>query len=279
MGLLSGMEMFGLDKFKNADVMENMAMETKREVSVAEKKEETPFSEEEALFDKHYTCPVCDFTFVTRSVRAGKVRLIDHDTDLRPIYRGMDVLKYDVICCEKCGYSALVRYFGKLTVKQTRAIRDTIGNSFSGINNKARIYTYDDAISRYKLALLTAMVKNSKQSERGYICLKLAWLYRGKLEEVGDKAPNVEELKLGELECLTNAYEGLYTALSTEPLPIAGMDENTLKYVLADIARKLKKYEESIKLLGQVILSRTTNDRLKKMALELKDMIKEEVQK
>ena len=278
MGLLSGMEKFGLSKFKNANVMEEVAEEVKPAKIQVEEKKEPPFNEEDVLFDKHYTCPVCDYTFTTRSVRAGKVRLLNHDTDLRPIYGKMDVLKYDVISCEKCGYSALIRYFGKLTVKQSRAIKETVGNSFSGISNKNRVFTYDDAISRYKLALLTAMVKNAKQSEKAYICLKLAWIYRGKLESLDKNDSQRDDIYKEELECISNAYDGLLSALSNEPLPIAGMDENTLKYVLADLARRLKKYEESIKLLGQVIISKTTNDRLKKMALDMKEVLKQEVE-
>ena len=41
--------------------------------------------------------------------------------------------------------------------------------------------------------------------------------------------------------------------------------------------RKLKKYDESIKLLGDVITSKSTNSRLKDEALKLKEIIKEEV--
>ena len=46
------------------------------------------------IFDKTYTCPVCDKGFKTKTVKTGKVKLISADTDLRPKYQHMDSLKY-----------------------------------------------------------------------------------------------------------------------------------------------------------------------------------------
>lgn len=235
--------------------------------------------ESDMLFDKHCKCPVCDVTFTSRSVRAGKVRLMEHDTDLRPLYDKVDALKYDVITCENCGYSALPSYYGKLTVKQAKSIKTEVGDKFREIDNKKKIYSYDDAVMRYKLALLTAMVKNSKAGEKGHICLKMAWIYRGKRESIKENDIVYASLYDAEMECIDNAYKNLTTALSNEPLPIAGMDEYTLKYVIADLARKLEKYDEAVKLVGQVLLSKSANSRLKKKALELKECLKKEIKK
>ncbi len=279
MGLLSGMEMVGLDEFKNADVMSVSGKETKTAKNQSEEKKEIVINEEDILFDKHYKCPVCDVTFTSRCVRAGKVRFMEHDTDLRPLYDKVDILKYDVITCENCGYSALPRYYGKLTVKQAKNIKTAVGDKFRGIDNKKKFYSYDDAVMRYKLALLTAMIKNSKSGERGYICLKMAWIYRGQRESMKENDAVSASLYDAEMECIANAYDGLMTALSSEPLPIAGMDEYTLKYVIADLARKLEKYDDAVKLVSQILLSKSANSRLKKKALELKECLKKEIKK
>ena len=79
------------------------------------------------------------------------------------------------------------------------------------------------------------------------------------------------------MDCIKNAYDGFVLAISNEPFPIAGMDENTLKYIMADLARKLKKYEESARLLSAVLTSKSANHRLKDAALELKELIKRDV--
>lgn len=46
---------------------------------------------------------------------------------------------------------------------------------------------------------------------------------------------------MDERECLKNAYEGFLKAISSEAFPMAGMDENTLQYLLADLAREAWK--------------------------------------
>lgn len=274
MGLFSGMEKFGLGKYNGAHIIE----EEKNDADEKGKAVKPKLTEEDCLFDKHFTCPVCDYPFSTRFVRAGKLKLSSKDTDMRPIYEVMDPLKYDIITCDKCGYSSLIKYFGKLSTRQMRDIRDEVGNNFSGIDNSMSVYSYEDALVRYKLALVCAMVKKAKNSELGYICLKTSWIYRGMRESLSeDERDKADALYRDELECVENAYETFSKALSNEPLPIAGMDENTLKYLLAELARKLKKYDDAARMIGSVITSRSTGDRLKDQALTLKDQIKAEM--
>lgn len=274
MGLFSGMEKFGLGKYNGAHIIE----EEKADADDKEKAAKPKVTEEDCLFDKHFTCPVCDYPFSTRFVRAGRLKLSGKDTDMRPIYEIMDPLKYDIITCDKCGYSSLIKYFGKLSTRQMRDIRDEVGNSFSGIDNSLSVFSYEDALVRYKLALICAMVKKAKNSELGYICLKTSWIYRGMRESLPeDKKDEADALYADELECVENAYETFSKALSNEALPIAGMDENTLMYLLAELARKLKKYDDAARLIGSVITNRSTSDRLKDQALTLKDQIRAEM--
>lgn len=276
MGILSGLEKFGLGQFKDAKIAREE--NTKNSFSGTAATERPKLTEEDCLYDKHYKCPICDVNFTARSVRAGKLKMSSKDSDLRPVYEVMDPIKYDAIACDKCGYAALTRYFGKLTTTQIRSIREQIGGSFSGMESQGNIYSYQDALYRYKLALACAIVKNAKNSERGYICLKMSWLYRGfRLSEDVKDEELKKALEAEELECAGNAYELLTDALSNEAFPIAGMDENTLKYLLAELGRKLKKYDEAVKLISGVITSRAVADRLKDQALTLRDRIKEDM--
>lgn len=281
MGLFSDMGRFGLGEYENTEVLKRK--KRKAAVSKGSTQEEPAINpverEKEALFDKNYTCPVCDCSFKVKSIRVGKVKLTDKDTDLRPIYDGIDPIKYDVIVCDKCGYSALTRYFGKLSTRQMKDIYDNIGSHFHGIDNTVDMYTYDDAIARYKLALITAVVKRAKNSERAYISMKLAWILRGKRLTLKRGDAEIKELYANEMECIKNAYEGFCDAISSELFPIAGMDENTLQYVMADMARRLRKYDEAVKLLGRIITSKDVSPRLKEQALTLKELIKEELKK
>ncbi len=282
MGLFSGLGKYGLSKYEDAKVIEEKHDNKKNlnkllaENTVQKTPEEI---EKDALFDKNITCPVCDLRFSAKCIRAGKVKLSKKDTDLRPIYEKIDPLKYDVLTCDNCGYSALTRYFGKLAVRQIRDISSQIGENFSGIFHEGDLYTYDEAILRYKLALITTIVKKAKNSERGYTCLKYAWVLRGKRETLKADDPQYKELYDDEMESIKNAYECFKLAMENEQFPIAGMDEYTLKYVMADLARKIGKYDDCVRLIGSIITSKTAPDRLKERALFLKEMLKEDTKK
>lgn len=283
MGIFSAMDGLGLGDFAGRKILEGNDGGFGKQGTKGDEPEKTPEElEKETLFDKTYECPICNLTFKTKCVRVGRARLESKDTDLRPIYNHVDPIKYDVVTCDKCGYSALSRYFGKLVTRQIRDISEEIGSKFHGIEPAASkdIFTYDDAITRYQLALVTAIVKKAKNSERAYTCLKYAWVLRGKRQYLAAKPEGIkpEENKAlyqDEMECLKNAYEGFIKAVSSETFPIAGMDENTLNYLMADLARRLGKYEEALRLLAMVITSRSAPSRMKDEALKLKELIRE----
>jgi len=276
MGLFSGLEQFGLGKYSNAKLIE----EKKNEIKLDEDGKQIPkLKEEDVLYDKRITCPVCDIGFTTKTVRAGKIKLIGKDTDLRATYEVADPHKYDVIACENCGYAALGKYFGKLSTRQMRDIKDQVGTNFKGISNNKDLFTYDDALLRYKLALVCSIVKHAKASEKGYTTLKMAWILRGKRLSLKPNDPTIKQLYEEEMECISNSYECFVEALANEMMPIAGMDESTIKYLMAELARKLKKYDESAKLLAEVITSKATPTRLKEEALNVKEMLKEDIKK
>ena len=61
------------------------------------------------VYDKKIECPVCMKEFTTKIVKTGKARFKGSEMDLRPIYEGVDTIKYDVYMCPHCGYSAVSR--------------------------------------------------------------------------------------------------------------------------------------------------------------------------
>lgn len=277
--LFSGLEAFGLGKMSDLEVYAPEDKSSKKPGEGAES-EEKKVVEADLIFDKSYTCPVCDKEFKAKTVKTGKVKLISADTDLRPKYQLVDSLKYDAIVCPHCGYSALNRFFNYMTSAQAKLIKEQISSSFKGIGTDGEVFSYDDAIARHKLALVNTIVKKSKLSERAYTCLKTAWLLRGKAESL--TAENAEtnkdtivQLQKEELEFLTNAYEGFLEAFSKELFPMCGMDENTMTYLVADLARRVGKYEESSRWISKVLIARDANERIKTKARELKELLKQ----
>lgn len=255
--LFSGLEELG---FKNLDSIDLYNQEnTKENQNDASVKNEV--SSENFLYDKSYICPVCGNNFKAKAVKVGKTRLVSKDTDLMPRYENINPLFYDVIICPRCGYSAMIKYFDKIRDEQALLIKSKITPRF-----KARIYpdTYDIdiAIERYKLALLNAVVKNAKSSEKAYICLKTAWLYR--IKESSD-----EEQKF-----IEQALIGFKEAYEKEAFPVCGMDRFTLMYLIGELSRRLGNDHEALLWFGKVIVSPNINPRLKELARDQKDLIK-----
>mgnify|MGYP001659968883 FL=1 len=281
MGLFSGLEKFGLGKLEKMDVFEE---EKKRDAVEHPKQDQKPqIQEEDLLFDKSFTCPVCDEEFHSKMVRTGKVKLLSADSDLRPKYQLVDSLKYDALVCPHCGYAALSRFFKFMLPAQAKMIRENITANFKGIDTSASTYSYDDAIMRHQLALANAVVKKAKTSEKAYTCLKMAWLYRGKAEnlpkDIKDYQTQIIELKKQELELLKNACEGFKSAYSKETFPMCGMDEITMMYLIADLCRRIGHFDESKRWISSVLTSRGANERIKNKARDLKDMVEKDVER
>lgn len=274
--IFSGLENLGLKNIEKVDIFQKKS-DKKKEQQTAEKevKKAGP-TEEELIFDKSYTCPVCNFVFKSKMVRTGKVRLVGADSDLKPKYEGVDSLKYDAVLCPRCGYAALNRYFNFVMSSQAKEIRENVSVNFKYQPETGGIYTYDDALLRHKMALFNAVVKNAKNSERAYTCLKMAWLCRGKremLEEEGGKKEEIEALVNEEKELLTNAYEGFEAAFSKEDFPMCGMDQYTMQYLLAELARRIGKIDEAKRYVSKVLVARGAQKRIKDRAFDLKEKL------
>ncbi|UYJ39881.1 MAG: DUF2225 domain-containing protein [Lachnospiraceae bacterium] len=285
MGLFSGLEKMGLGKLDKLEVFEedskkNAAKPGQPGTAATQKHKVT---EEDLLFDKSYTCPVCDNEFHSKMIRTGKVKLLSADTDLRPKYQLVDSLKYDALVCPECGYASLSRFFKFMMPAQAKLIRENISKNFSGLPKTGSTYTYDDAILRHQLALANAIVKKAKNSEKAYTCLKMAWLYRGKAEtlpkETKDYDKTIKELKKEETELLSKAYDGFMTAFSRESFPMCGMDEMTVTFLVAELARRTGKYEESGRWISKVLTSRSANERIKNKARDIKELLNEDKKK
>ena len=120
----------------------------------------------------------------------------------------------------------------------------------------------DDAIERYKLALLCAVVRQCKNGEKAYICMKLTWLYKIK----GKEAKN--EKKFAQL-----AIQGFASALLEERLPIMGLEESTILYLIAAFSKFIGDQKNALKILSKVITSPRSSDKIKDRARDLKDEI------
>ncbi len=280
MSILSGLDSLGLGKLSSLDLYDS----DERLAEAAEEKAKPDqnrkalklMSEGDYIFQKTYVCPVCDREFKSPTVRANKARLMDTDMDLRPKYYQVDPLKYDAVSCPYCGYAALTRYYDQLTYPQARLIRENISANFKPMETK-EIFSYDDAIVRHQLALGNAMVKRARASEKAYICLKTAWLIRGKIETFDFEADShnggVFEAEEQEKELIKSAMEGFLAARQNETPPICGMDKVTIDYLVGALAYECGEIEIAAKMVGNVLSNKGAGKRMKDMARELKEKV------
>ena len=276
-GLLDGLGEMGLKNLEGMDLYEKPAA---KEIEKTEKKQAAApvVKETDFLFDKAFDCPVCGNKIKARTLRSGRARVVRTDTDLRPVYENIEPLKYEPVVCSKCGYSALARFFPSLTKSQVNEIQEKISKAFQAAIADQEVYSYEEALYRYKLCLANAIVKNAKASEKAYICLKAGWLTRSWQESLAaDKTPENEKkceaLKVQETEYLKNAMEGFLAARQTEDYPMCGMDEITVEFLLSVLSMEYGNLDTASRLISTIIASPAANTRMKDKARDVKDMI------
>ncbi len=131
----------------------------------------------EALYEKTILCDQCNTQFQTSKVRSSTVRLKKTDSDFCTYYEGVHPWYYDVRVCPNCG-SASTEKFDVAFTNITRAIfNDKIGGSWQ-IKSFAGERTAEQAVQCYKLALLSAQIREERDLIQAQLCHRIAWLYR-----------------------------------------------------------------------------------------------------
>lgn len=266
------LESFGL-KEESIQIFEPII---KEEEPVLQEKKEQKLEEINFLYDGTRTCPVCENIIKDRLVKTARIRLSKTDLDLRPIYDAMDPSKYDVVICNRCGYAAIRKVFNHITPGKILLIRKKISPHFIG-KEYPLIYDYDIAIERFKLALFNAISIEAKDSEKAYVCLKIAWLYRGKAELLMGQSNQEQEViscQSEETRFIQYSLEGFMRAYTQERFPVLDLDELTIQFLIGELSRLVGLYDQSIEWVSKVIIDTKASRRLKERARESKLLAK-----
>ena len=266
MGLLSGLEALGIG------VNTQKITPDHRPVFIKKKKKhiKSEHGEKAFLYEKRYVCPVCDREFEALRVKTSSLKLVGRDDDLRPRYEDIDPLKYDIVFCPRCGYSALADSYEQLMPYQRRWIYEGVAMHFHYENPHNEEYSYDEAYVHYQFALLCAMVGGAKASVKARLCLKMAWLIRGKAETINPRLPVYEKrqkaLRAKELEALRLALVGFEKARNYEGYPVAGLGQTALDMLMSSLSMEVGDPETSVALLQGIIASKAVKDKVKEKA-------------
>lgn len=249
--LFADLKDLGFDNVDNVTIYDEQKKQEKASVQEEEKS---------VLFDRKLKCPVCRSNITVRAIRASSIRRLSQDTDLMVRYSGYNPMFYDAWVCVKCGYAGLSSQFNDVSYKQEKDIKKQICSKWKPKKYPPE-YDIDTSIERYKLALLNAIVKNAKVSDKALICLKLAWHYR------------LKEDKQNEKSFLKQALQGFENAYEKESFPIAKMDEPTLSYLIGELYRRLGDNKTALIWFGRVLANRAAKNKIKDMAREQKYLI------
>lgn len=217
---------------------------------------------QDVLYDKSYTCPVCDHSFKSKAIRVNTNKAESSDIDLCPHYSVINPLLYDAILCPECGYCTLSKNFDRILPTQATWIKEQYTNSYKK-RHFGEFTSLEDAIIKHQLALVCAIIKKAKLGEQGYIALHIAWLYR----DLNDSQ--------NEHLYLERAYTALSKALQSEHFPLFNLEADTTAYILAAISYILGDYENAKRYLPDVIAS--AKGQLKERAIDLKHLIGEKM--
>lgn len=278
MGLLSGLENLGI-QLKEGIENNLFEKETKKQDLQDESASASvEIKEEDLLFQKEFTCPVCEQKFKHPSMRGGKVRFLGTDMDLKPNYEYIEPLKYDIIACPCCGYAAVLKYFPSAMSYEKKEIKEKISPTFIAPDfiNKD-VYSYEESLLLYKLGLACTVVKKGHDSEKAYTAMKTGWLIRSMEKDEPDKE-KLAELKSQEIEYLKAAKEGFILARQKESYPIAGMDESSLDYLICVLSYEVGDYSTSLKIMSSLLTSPKTSKKIKDKLYDLKQELKSKIQ-
>lgn len=217
------------------------------------------------LYNKKILCPCCNREFEITKVKTKACKVKSRDTDMCVHYETLNVLYYDVLVCENCGYAALQDKFEGLFTRDIKVIKNNISNhwikrSFAGERD------LDKAVEAFKLALLTLKVKNAKSSEIAKICIRIAWLYRDKQDP-------------REMQYLNFALTAYNEAYQKERFPLDKLDEVTCMYIIAELYRRVGKLEDAVLWFSRIVTSTEgrSNPKIIDMAREQYQLVKDQL--
>lgn len=258
--IFSGLEGLGFKDLKDINIYDNK--EETNEKEAVEKVEKKTFDEEASLYDKKVVCPVCGTEFFARALKTSAYRMKGRESDFYINYDNVNPYFYDVLLCNVCGYAAMKADFEKIRKSEIELIRQNISQRWNS-HEYPSVYNVDIAIERYKLSLLNYTVMGSKASRKAMNCLKLSWMYRLIDDGVNERL------------FMEQALIGFKDTYFNESLPVYGMDKFAVMYLMGELNRRLGNNEEAIRYFGEVITSRGADKKIKDLARDQRDLVRE----
>ncbi len=188
------------------------------------------------FWEKEFECQFCGNSFSQVRVFSSAIIVESRDEDLKPNYKGVNALYYQLVTCPKCYLTLFERDFGKLQIPENKreAVERVLQNAKKQFRelNLGRDRTVDDAIALFSIAAaIYTVIGHRRGAAEAY--LKLGWLFR----EKGDKKE--ELIALGKaLKFFEEHYRNDIVKDEEEPM---------ILFYLGEINRRLGNRKEAVK--------------------------------
>ncbi|MBT2643352.1 DUF2225 domain-containing protein [Bacillus sp. ISL-41] len=194
------------------------------------------------LYDKKYTCAMCENSFTTKKVRSRFVKVLNFDTDFAPLYAdGFENPNfYYINVCPDCGYSFTDDFSSYFPPGAKQVIQDKICNQWVPHDYGAE-RTIQDALNTFKLAAYSSMLKKEKHIVTAGLYIRLAWLYRS--------TENLDQ----ELRFLKLSLKEYTESYSTGDYKGTQVSELRLMYLIGELSRRIGNTQDAVRFFSKVI--------------------------
>ena len=210
-------------------------------------------ADREHLLLKSAACPLCGQSFEHLAVRTSKLVLKSTDSDMRPRYRDIEPLYYEVVTCPHCLYSALPDVFDK-PGKPSADFLNELAEIKSGCSLRfGEERDADSVLAGYYLALHCAPHCFARpQLITGKLYTKLSRVY----QDAGNS-----RMEMHMAQQALDAYMYAYQNIS-----IPASQDQQLCLVIAELSLKLGNLREARDFFFKVKISRGGAPQLKRQA-------------
>jgi uncharacterized protein len=194
------------------------------------------------LYDKKYTCSMCEKSFTTKKVRSRFVKVLRFDTDFAPLYAdGFENPNlYYINVCPDCGYSFTDDFSSYFPPGAKQVIQEKICSQWVH-HNYGEERTIQEGLNTFKLAAYSSMLKKEKHIVTAGLYIRIAWLYRS--TENNDQEMRFLKLSLKEY---TESY-------STGDYKGTQVSELRLMYLIGELSRRVGQTQDAVRFFSRVI--------------------------
>ncbi|MDD3853704.1 MAG: DUF2225 domain-containing protein [Syntrophomonadaceae bacterium] len=199
------------------------------------------------LFARNYSCPICKTSFTSMAVRRSASYVLEKESDLHIIYRGLSPLHYSIIVCPGCSYAASNSTFNddlpdKISIQLAGALLKLKSEKLPDFNEERNI---DTALISMQMAIRTAQLKKVPPAELAGLLLGAAWLSR----ETGNQDLEFKYMR----EALAKYIEAYQNGSDS----IGNLTDVQAVYLIGELNLRLGNYNEAVNWFNQVIFHKS----------------------